>query len=115
MKKQCYIYVVSNPAFKGWFKIGRTTNITTRLCQYNTSDPLRRFKVEYIVAVNNPVRFEKFIRDHSNSEWTQINLSDLLRLISAIKETENKRFCNTIVQIDDQDFEVKSYRTTVQH
>lgn len=48
-----YIYIISNSSFPDWFKVGRTINIRKRLTDYQTGDPHRRFKVEYVRKVNN--------------------------------------------------------------
>ena len=34
-----YIYVLSNPSFDGWLKVGKTKNLYTRLNNYNTGAP----------------------------------------------------------------------------
>ena len=40
---QGYIYVITNPAWKGYYKIGQTINLTKRLSTYQTSSPLRDY------------------------------------------------------------------------
>ena len=39
------IYLIENPAFKEHYKIGITTDIESRLSQYQTYDPYRAFKI----------------------------------------------------------------------
>lgn len=44
-----YIYIISNPAFPEFLKIGITEDIKSRLSQYQTADPKRSFKVEFYI------------------------------------------------------------------
>lgn len=40
-----YIYIVENPSFVGWYKVGTTTDIDSRLSKYQTSDPMRGYSI----------------------------------------------------------------------
>lgn len=42
-----YIYVMSNPAFDGWLKVGKTKDLHTRLNAYNTHSP---FEYDYVLV-----------------------------------------------------------------
>lgn len=46
-----YIYVISNPAFDGWLKVGKTKNLHTRLNAYNTCSP---FDYDYVLVDEYP-------------------------------------------------------------
>lgn len=68
------VYLISNPAFPGMFKIGITQNLDTRLATYQTYDPLRRYKVEhYKFALDMRKKeaeiLEKFKIDIVKGEW----------------------------------------------
>ena len=45
--KEGYIYIISNTNFPNYYKIGVTEDIKSRLRTYQTSSPLRNYKVEY--------------------------------------------------------------------
>lgn len=92
--QKIYIYIISNPAFKGWYKIGRTFNIELRLCQYQTADPLRRYKLEFCTEVDNPAEYEYFFnsKPECNYEWIKLDLSYCIIAIQQIR-LEEKVFC----------------------
>lgn len=52
-KLEHYIYLVEHPKFKGWLKLGRTTDLKNRLNQYNTGCPHRKYKYVYHLKVDN--------------------------------------------------------------
>lgn len=52
------IYVITNPAWPNWVKIGQSINITKRLNDYQTASPLRDYTIFYSIAVKNPRQIE---------------------------------------------------------
>lgn len=42
-----YIYIITNPNYKGFIKIGIATNLKNRLSGYQTSSPKRDYKIEH--------------------------------------------------------------------
>ena len=40
-----FLYCIKSPSFPGWYKIGITQDIKSRLNQYNTSNPYRDYEV----------------------------------------------------------------------
>lgn len=59
-KPKCGIlYLISNPAFEGMYKIGITQDLDKRLSTYQTYDPLRRYKVEHYIFVSDRRKTEK--------------------------------------------------------
>jgi len=54
-----YIYVITNPAWIGFYKIGQTINLTKRLSNYQTSSPLRDYKYLTTKEVNNMDKAER--------------------------------------------------------
>lgn len=73
------VYVLSNPAFDGYVKVGRTVDLEQRLKQLdNTSVPLP-FRCEFAIEVPNDVEAEKLVhqafadaRVRSNREFFEI-------------------------------------------
>ena len=81
MKKSGYLYIISNPAHKGWLKIGVTENINDRLHTYQTGDPQRSYKVEHYVFHPDCYSAEKKIKDmmhyfalREKNEWFECDL-----------------------------------------
>lgn len=89
-----YIYIMTNPAWDNWVKIGRAINLDKRLESYNTSSPFRDFKIEYSTQIFNPILieryfFEKYGKD--NSEWFNLSVEEAIDEIERLKqELSNK-------------------------
>lgn len=58
-----YIYVITNPAWNGYYKIGQTVSLTKRLSTYQASNPLRDFSYLTTVEVDDMNVSEKIILD----------------------------------------------------
>lgn len=65
------VYIVSNPAFEGYLKIGMTKDLNSRMKTYQTCDPLRRFKVEHWKIVENAKITETFLLKHYKIDFTE--------------------------------------------
>jgi hypothetical protein len=79
--KSGYLYIVTNPMFVGWIKIGTTWNLKERLHVYQTSDPFRNYKLEY--SLHHPLfrEAEKKIKEvmkhfalEIRGEWYKIDI-----------------------------------------
>lgn len=89
------IYVLTNPAFEGYVKIGKTKNLKQRLRSLdNTSIPLP-FRCAYAARVTNVDAAEKLLHDafgdrrvRDNREFFEI---DPMRVISALKLAGGKQ------------------------
>ena len=80
-----YIYIISNPSFQGWFKIGRTKDPDTRLRCYQTCSPNRDYKMDYLLRVKDATPHEKYFSDKCRGEWIQSDLYSLIKIIEAIE------------------------------
>ena len=67
------VYVLSNPAWPGWHKIGMSTDVHTRLSNYQTGSPLRDYKVEYSVAVYDKYDAEACVHKKLAKHTCQLN------------------------------------------
>lgn len=79
--KAGFLYVITNPAFPGWVKIGTTWNLEERLHVYQTGDPFRQYKLEYSLHHPQFRMAEKKIKDamkpfalEIKGEWYRIDL-----------------------------------------
>jgi len=48
-----FVYIITNPAFPGWVKIGLTTDPERRLSNYQTASPYRDYEMVEVVKVND--------------------------------------------------------------
>ena len=51
--KEGYVYVITNPAWPEWVKIGMAVDAEDRCNGYQTSSPFRDYKIEHVVVTNN--------------------------------------------------------------
>ena len=80
-----YVYVISNPKYKGMYKVGIASDYKSRLNSYQTSDPFRGYKLEYKIHTHLFREIEKYIHDTFDNmfEWVKADLKNI------IKEIEN--------------------------
>ncbi|MBC6425348.1 MAG: GIY-YIG nuclease family protein [Ekhidna sp.] len=76
---QKYVYIISNPKHKGYYKVGIAANIKSRLGSYQTGDPERKYKLEYSFLTPNFRQIEAYIHQkYDNSfEWVKGTLEDI--------------------------------------
>ena len=83
------VYVISNPAFPGYVKVGRAMDVEDRLSSYQTADPLRRYKLEGYVNFADRYAAEKeahrlLLPYWAGGEWFLVNTEEALRVIQSI-------------------------------
>ena len=80
-----YVYIISNPKYKGEYKVGIAKDVHSRLNSYQTSDPDRNFKLEYKIHTHLFREIEKHIHEkfENKHEWVREKLENI------IKEIEN--------------------------
>ena len=82
-----YVYVISNDAFEGKYKVGITQNIKAKLKNYQTSDPDRGYKLRHTKYTHLFREIEKFIHEKykNKHEWVTGNLKDIINDIENYK------------------------------
>lgn len=82
-----YVYVISNKAYKGFYKVGIAKDIQKRLKAFQTYDPKRRYKLERQFKCSNYIEVEKlthekfdFGREH---EWVVADLNEIIEFIDS--------------------------------
>lgn len=88
------VYVLTNPAFEDYVKVGKTTNLEQRLKQLdNTSVPLP-FRCVYAVEVEDEGLVEKLLHqafaDHRTRTTREFFEIDPQRVIAALKLTKGR-------------------------
>lgn len=84
-----WIYVVTNPAWRGFCKIGKTIDKKERIATMQTYSPLRDYKVEHYMYFNNALQIEKEIHNklkdfRAEGEWFNISTEYAHRAISSV-------------------------------
>lgn len=90
-----YLYVITNPAWPGFVKIGRSTNATSRFRTYQTASPHRDYRLFYVRWFPDVCRAERTFRHlfngHAvNGEWHLMHPEDAAHLIDAVATQLNK-------------------------
>lgn len=90
-KQLTYIYVITNPIYDGWVKIGRSRNVFNRIKNYQTYSPYRDFKLEYYLRIYNIDEVENIFYDmfgYENNEWFNIPITEAISIIERKGKTE---------------------------
>lgn len=87
------IYVISNPKWKGEYKVGIAKNVNSRLHGYQTSDPNRGYKLEYERSTPHYKKIEKHIHEkfENKHEWVAENIDNIIYEIENYKSIKCKR------------------------
>lgn len=86
-----YVYVLSNPAWPEWIKVGMAVDANDRCNSYQTSSPYRDYILHYAVASDDRRRDEskahtalEKISSSRRGEWFKIPVSDAVECMSGI-------------------------------
>jgi len=86
------IYLISNPAWDGWLKIGRAMSVPDRLNAFQTGCPYRDYKIEYSLAVPDAPQAEKLFhmelkkKFRSRNEWFKLDVSDAINTLNEVMD-----------------------------
>ena len=87
-----HIYIIHNKAWKGWVKVGRSTNPIKRLENYQTSCPNRDFEIAFSMLVEDAYPYEEYFRLNIKSkgyEWFHISIEEAILIMNKISSNEN--------------------------
>ena len=95
------MYIINNPAWKDWYKIGKAVDTDDRCNGYQTSSPYRDYRVVSRVSVSNRGMGEKIahtlaegLSKERSNEWFRIenlNKEDFDKFLDLVKTlTEEK-------------------------
>lgn len=95
VKITSYIYIIKNPAWEEYVKVGRAKNVFSRLDCYNTSSPKRDYELIYYKSVKHISSVERHIHKkfgENKWEWYKVSSEEMIR--------EIEHFLNTRKLID---------------
>ncbi len=80
-----YVYIVSNPAWEGWYKVGAAKDAETRLLNYQTGTPFRDYKLEWYIPCDDYVEMEKSFHNDSefSHEWVQMPIAKIRQMLGS--------------------------------
>lgn len=86
-----YIYIISNPHYVGFLKIGRATNTKSRLGNYQTASPKRDYKIEHKIFLPDCITGEKIVHEKlkmfalsRRNEWFEIDLQMAINILDSL-------------------------------
>jgi hypothetical protein len=86
-----YVYVITNPCWKGWIKVGMAIDAEDRCKQYQTSSPFRDYALKFKKYFDNRRSAEqqahkkiKNICKDNNGEWFKVSISEAKQIIQSI-------------------------------
>ena len=92
------VYIITNPAWEGWIKIGMAVESKDRLKGYQTSSPLRDYKLRYSKTFLNrrdaETKAHTLCSEHADqveNEWFKMPIKKAIQLIKNINEEQHER------------------------
>jgi len=89
LTKKGYVYILSNPAWEGWYKVGMAADINDRVNSYQTASPLRDYYLEHYIVTSDRRAAEKKIHDKLikiskgvAGEWFDVLLSEAVDVLT---------------------------------
>jgi len=85
------VYIVTNPAWEGWVKVGMAVDAQDRLSGYQTSSPHRDYKLEYVVDTQLRRVLESDTHEllsdlfEQKNEWFKCSVEIAKRIIDSAK------------------------------
>jgi len=78
-----YIYIIINPTWTDYIKLGRTKNLNKRLNDYQISSPFRDYQMYYSSYTNDLGIIENYFRTNieGNFEWFKIDKDEAKNII----------------------------------
>ena len=90
--EQKYVYVISNSAYPGEYKVGIAKDWKARLNSYQTSDPNRGYKLEYKLLTPHFRAIEQHVHEafENKHEWVQADLQEIKDFIEGSLQSVDK-------------------------
>lgn len=92
LEKEGTIYIVTNPVFAGWVKVGMAIDAEQRLSNYHTYTPQKKgqgYRMDYMVEVEDRQKAENEIHHlleakyERSKEWFKASVEDTIAVIEA--------------------------------
>ena len=83
-----YVYVITNPAFQGWVKVGKATDIKERVASMQSSVPhIHQYQVEYLVEFPEDVPVHWELEDKKierSGEWFRCTKREAIDAVNKV-------------------------------
>jgi hypothetical protein len=95
--KEGYVYVITNPAWPDWVKIGCAVDAQNRFKDYHTYSPMRDYQLVHTIATPDREKAERVAHKAAamcgkrQGEWFKIPSEEAVTILQHIKETEDEQ------------------------
>lgn len=96
-----HVYIISNPAWESWYKVGKAVDAEDRLRGYQTSSPMRDYELLYSKKFGNRHKAEKEVHNRlisldvdSQGEWFYTNYSVITKAIEDVHAKHSAGYRN---------------------
>ena len=96
--KEGYVYVITNPAWPDWVKIGMAIDTDDRCNSYQTSSPHRDYELKYDIETGDRRALEQAahkeaskLANESKGEWFKIDVETAIQILNNLKEQDEPR------------------------
>ena len=83
-----FLYLISNPAFPGWIKVGQTIDYEARLRSYQTASPFTDYIMEVVRWVPDSFASEQLLLQRLNyekrGEWVKVDIEEILKVFISV-------------------------------
>jgi len=93
--KEGYVYIITNPAWSGWVKIGMAIDADDRCNGYQTSSPFRDYVLEHIIVTKNRRKTEaeahkaaSKLATSRNGEWFKLGVEEAKKVLDSCSTTD---------------------------
>lgn len=89
--KAGYVYIITNPSFVGWCKVGCALDANDRLRSYQTSSPFRDYELKWVVSVEDKLTEERKAHDHlalsyeRKGEWFKVTAQEAVETLENLE------------------------------
>lgn len=89
-----YVYMITNPVWTGFVKIGSAVDVQHRLSGYNTGDPNRAYVCQYSKKFSDRIKMERIIHKTlinyrvgiNKNEWFEIPIDECISIIDNFED-----------------------------
>jgi hypothetical protein len=96
--KEGYVYVITNPAWPDWVKIGMAIDSDDRCNSYQTSSPHRDYELKYDIETSDRRALEQAahkeaskLASESKGEWFKLDVETAIEILNNLKEQDEPR------------------------
>ena len=96
--KEGYVYVIVNPAWPSWVKIGMAIDAEDRCNGYQTSSPHRDYELKYAIDTDDRRTLEQAahreaskLASESKGEWFKLDVETAIEILNNLREHNEPR------------------------